>query len=292
MDKFMKDGSINIGNLNSIYESSGYKRSICTTKIDKFKEKKINERLGLKNVRKIKLEEYNPYYCLMSQSKKGYSKKELYVFGRDVLGFNYNTMINNNYKILNKSTLCKLFNEKLRDMKKSKLSIPLKNPQDKKVKDFYKLNPSNCLNGPKKGGMKLNELRDLLVTYGKISEEEAYASDKLKLCKLIKPDIDENKSLNDEEIYPSNKNINLCEKPINRGGIKKTLLNEIAKKLDIDISNKKKNVLCNMIRKKIEKMSDDKDSIKGESNIKIQKNRLLNDNSLEKYNKLSVNDLI
>jgi hypothetical protein len=47
-----------------------------------------------------------------------------------------------------------------------------------------------------------------------------------------------------------------------------------------------------MIRKKIEKMSDDKDSIKGESNIKIQKNRLLNDNSLEKYNKLSVNDLI
>jgi hypothetical protein len=246
LDKFMKDGQIDVKNLKQIYDKSGYERGICTTKIDKYREEQIEKMLQLDNVKQITLEEYNPQYCILSESKRGYTKKQLYLFGKNVLGLNYEVLINKNNKIHNKGFLCSLFNKKIRELKKQKLG-------DKDSDNFYKLNPENCLNGPKKGGYKLNELRDLVITYLGYTEEKAYSMDKNQLCKLIKPKTDtkllEIKATN--ELYPVGKNINLCEKPVNRGGINKTKLNNVATKLGIEIAGKKKPELCKLIRNKI-----------------------------------------
>ena len=245
-DKFIKDGQIDIKNLKQIYDKSGYERGICTTKIDKYREEQIEKMLNLSNVKEISLEEYNPQYCLLSESKKGYTKKQLYVFGKKILGLNYNVLINKNNRILNKGYLCKLFNKKIRELKKGDDKIDKTN--------FYKLNPENCLNGPKKGGYKLNELRDLVITYLGIEEEKAYNMDKNQLCKLIQPVKSDTVILEDiksDEIYPVGKNVNLCEKPVNRGGINKTKLNNIATKLGIEIAGKKKPELCKLIRNKL-----------------------------------------
>jgi hypothetical protein len=246
LDKFMKDGNLDIKNLKQIYNKLGYKRGICTTKIDKYREEQIEKMLKLENVRQITLEEYNPQYCIMSESKKGYTKKQLYLFGKNILSLNYEILINKNNKIHNKGYLCNLFNKKIREIKKKNISGINKD-------NFYKLNPENCLNGPKKGGYKLNELRDLVITYLGISEEKAYNMDKPKLCNLIKPNINtkilEIKPTN--ELYPPGKNINLCEKPVNRGGINKTRLNKLATNLGIAIAGKKKPELCKLIREKI-----------------------------------------
>jgi hypothetical protein len=243
-DKFMKDGQIDVKNLKNIYDKSGYKRGICTTKIDKYREEQIEKMLQLDNVKQIKLEDYNPQYCILSESKKGYTKKQLYLFGKNILGLNYEILINKNNKIHNKSFLCSLFNKKIRELKKNKIN---------NSKNFYKLNPDKCINGPKKGGYKLNELRDLVITYLGISEDKAYTMDKNQLCMLIKPKTDTSilEVKPTIELYPSGKNINLCEKPVNRGGINKTKLNNIATKLGIEIASKKKNELCKLIRDKI-----------------------------------------
>lgn len=275
LDKFMKDGNIDQKNINYIYNKYGYKKGICTTKLDTFKQEQIESKLDLANVNKISYDEYNPYYCTMSQSKKGYSKKELYIFGKDELDINYLSMLNKNYKILNKSYLCKLFNNKIREIKKQKNKNVKKENKAVTLDTFYKLNPENCLNGPKKGGYKLNDLRDLLITYKGLNETEAYNMNKEELCKIIKPDLLDYKNIDNENIYPANKNINYCEKPVNRGGLKKKKLNEIAAKLNIDIQGKKKPVLCNLIREKIKDLKKHKTNNKKETN-----NNNSNDNNI------------
>jgi hypothetical protein len=280
LDKFMKDGQLDIKNIKKIYNKYGYERGICTTKINKYREEQIEKMLDLNNVKQIKLEDYNPQYCILSESKKGYTKKQLYLFGKNILDLSYEVMINKNNKILNKSYLCKLFNDKIRSMKK-------KNFEDKESKqNFYKLNPENCINGPKKGGYKLNELRDLVVTYMNIPENKAYNMNKEQLCKLIKPKI-YNKSIdviNNKNLYPPGKNINFCEKPVNRGGINKTKLNSIATNLGIEISGKKKPELCKLIRNKINKLKYSKEDIHNK-NIKTNRGftKLIEENNEDNY---------
>lgn len=256
MDKFLKDKQLDYKNFKYIYEKNGYEKELCTTKIDKYREQRIEEMLEIKDVKRIKLEEYNPAYCLLSESKKGYTKKQLYVFGKYTLGLNYESLVNKNNKIFNKSYLCNLFSEKIKSLKKTSNKLNKDN--------FYKLNPINCLNGPKKGGYKLNTLRELVETY--LDIKDASKMSKEQLCEYILP----NKTIEitefeDLEIYPADKNINLCSKPVNRGGINKTKLNAIASKLNISIAGKKKKELCKLIKEKIEKLKD------VESNTSISK---------------------
>lgn len=262
MSQFMKNDNIDYKNLKMVYEKSGYSKGICTTKLDKYREELIEKQLELSNVKQIKLEDYNPQFCILSESKKGYTKKQLYLFGKNILGLNYEVLINKNNKILNKSYLCNLFNTKISEINKERLNITDNKKKEKGYSSWYKLNIANCLNGPKKGGYKLNRLRNMVSTNMNIPFSKTNNMNKDTLCKLIKPDDKETIDYKTNEIYPSNKNINLCEKPVNRGGINKTKLNAIATNLNIDIVGKKKPELCRLIRNKMAVIKKKKENIK------------------------------
>ena len=273
-----KYGTVNISgkHLDEINETIGYKEGMCTYKTDAGEIEKIEKHLELDDVKQIaSLDDYNPNYCRLGDSKKGYSKKQLYLFGKNILNISYRHMLNKNNTILNKPELCDMFNIKIRDIKKAQLQI---NQTDTDYSQIYTKDPMQCKDGETKGGYKFTELRDMAITFFGLDEEAAKGMLKDDLCNYIIPiitgkaapeleresgtasEIDnttaKRKYIDPDEIYPANKNINLCTKPIKRDGLSKTELNNIARRyFEIeDASSRTKDELCSIIKDGIEKI--------------------------------------
>jgi hypothetical protein len=248
-----------------------YKEGMCTVKTDIGEQEKIEKQLELEGVKEIKsLEEYNPEYCEFSEGKRGYKKETLYLFGKNILKIPYKLMLNKNNKILTKPELCLMFNNKIRDIKKAQLQL---SQVDVDYSQIYTKDPMQCVEGPSKGGYKRSELRDMAITFFGLDEKEAFMS-KEELCNYVipiitgkKPDFEpkenvetsmvgqQRRYIDPDDIYPANKNINLCAKPVGRDGLGKTELNNIARRyFGIDTSGKSKEELCELIKEGIEKI--------------------------------------
>ena len=274
-----KHGTVNIAgkHLDEINETVGYKEGMCTFKVDAGELEKIEKHLDLADVKQIaSLDEYNPNYCKLGDSKKGYSKKQLYLFGKNILNIPYKHMLNKNNTILNKPELCDMFNNKIRDIKKAQLQI---NQADLDYSQIYTKDPMQCKDGETKGGYKFTELRDMAITFFGLDEEKAKGMLKDDLCDYIIPIISgksapgmeiENESdiiseannqprrkfIDPDDIYPASKNINLCDKPIKRGGLPRKDVTSIAMRYFgiEDASSRPKEELCGLIKEGVEKI--------------------------------------
>ena len=288
-----KSGFITINNklLKAIPDIMGYTEGMCSFKADVTEIQKLEELLDLTDVTPIKtLDDYNPDYCLLSTSKKGYTKKQLYLFGKNVLNIPYKQLLKNN-RILNKPELCEMFNGKIREIKKTRITQGTDNID---YNEIYRKDPALCLWGQTKGGYKLTELRDMAITFFGLDEKTAYNMSKDSLCNYIIPivtgtalstvtqgpdDTEEGvdgltakKYVDIDTIYPKNKNINLCTKPIKRGGLRKADVNMIAKKyFGINIIGKSKKELCKLIQAGVENIKKTNDEIMKDDNILINR---------------------
>jgi hypothetical protein len=164
-----------------------------------------------------------------------------------------------------------MFNNKIRDIKKAQLQL---SQTDIDYSQVYTKDPSLCNEGPSRGGYKLTELRDMAITFFGLDEKEAYPMSKEGLCNYIIPIITGKKSadvsstisgmelrtkegskyIDPDDIYPANKNINLCAKPIKRDGLGLKEVKEIARRYFGIDTNKPKEELCELIKEGIEKI--------------------------------------
>jgi hypothetical protein len=291
MDPIIPDnkyGTVNLSgkHLGELNKTIGYNEGMCTYKTDEGEIEKIEKHLELSDVKEIaSLDDYNPNYCRLGDSKKGYSKKQLYLFGKNILNIPYRHMLNKNNTILNKPELCDMFNIKIRDIKKAQLQITY---TDTDYSQIYTKDPMQCKDGETKGGYKFTELRDMAITFFGLSEDAAKGMLKDDLCNYIIPIITGNhtpvlkresnadseinntmfkrKYIDPDEIYPANKNINLCTKPIKRYGLSKTELNNIARRYFAieDASSRTKDELCSIIKEGIEKIKAENELISKE----------------------------
>jgi hypothetical protein len=273
---YRPEGGLNPRTVEDMYgKLTGLDKAMCDLRVDDDKKEKIERALELDGVIPIPRESYNPDYCILSESKKGYTRKQLYLYGRDVLGIHYKSMLSDSKKILFKNELCAMFNQKIRDMKKAEAlaaaAVSATEPDMENIKKMvYTKDPLHCVDGPTKGGYKLTELREMAITYFGLSQADAQPMSKEALCGHImtqlnaKPagDTLEGLAIQDvESIYPANRDVELCAKPTGRGGISKKKVNEIATKyFNIDIRGKSKSVLCGMIKKEIHALTQRKAS--------------------------------
>jgi hypothetical protein len=196
-----------------------------------------------------------------------------------------------------------MFNNKIRDIKKAQLQI---NQTDTDYSQIYTKDPMQCKDGETKGGYKFTELRDMAITFFGLSEEAAKNMIKDDLCNYIIPiitgkataelDIDAEKAdetantipkrkyIDPDEIYPANKNINLCTKPIKRDGLSKTELNNIAMRyFEIeDASSRSKEELCGIIKEGIEKIKAENELIAKEDKQVITRKDAPKESVIEK----------
>lgn len=274
--------------ISNIHEKMGLKRAECNIKNDIVLRKRIEAGLNLKDVVPVKLIDYIPDKCILSESKRGYTKKQLYVFGRDELGINYNLMINKSRRIISKTELCEMFNRKIREIKKGEKITNIVSTANKRR--VYSKDPTKCLMGPSKGGYSLGDLRDMAITHFGLSEARALQMNKTKLCDYIilqlyadgtessdniatLGDIDdignsdstssildvpgpknsalEGLLIEEGDLYPRDKNIDHCANSRGRGGLSKTQVTALAARLKIKAEGRSKEDICNMIRDKI-----------------------------------------
>jgi hypothetical protein len=280
--------------IKNLYDILGYKELKC---IDENKGKtnqlKIEAKLDLSNIKPLTLEEYDHSFCMLSESKKGYTKKQLYLFGRDILKIPYTEMINKNGNILSKKELCIIFEPEITRLAKEKVLKDMNIDEDQlDLKKVYTKDPESCNLGEGKGGYKALELRNIATTFLGLKFDDAFKMKKEALCNYIIPrifnenytdvnnldskqDIDNNKNDNNinnnrnndntqkqnniklkVNLYPKDKDIMLCEKPLNRGGIPITTVREIAKILGIKFKERAKVDICVDIRNEIEKIKN------------------------------------
>ena len=285
--------------IKNFYDILNYKEVKCIdSKKQKDKQNIIEEKLNLNNIKTLTIDEYDHSFCMLSESKKGYTKKQLYVFGRDILKIHYDIMINKNGNILSKKLLCKLFEPEIKKINKYKLLKNLKlNEDDLDLTKIYKKDPDKCNEGEGKGGYKALKLREIATTFLGLKFDDAFKMKKEELCNFIIPRIfkeydtspintnnestnkssktSKNDIIDYENIYPKNKDINLCEKPINRGGISITKVRNIARLLNIEFKERLKLDICNDIRSKIENIKANPSDIK---TLKFKDDLKLNDN--------------
>lgn len=267
LDQLYDQNGFNTKTTEEIYNQlTGLDKAVCDVQEDDSRREKIERTLELDGVVPIPKDAYNPDYCTLSESKKGYTRKQLYLYGRDVLGIHYKSMLSDSKKILFKNELCAMFNQKIRDMKKAEaLAAAGVSPAETDIENIKKMvytkDPMHCVDGPTKGGYKLTELREMAITYFGLTQSEALPLSKEALCSHIltqlnaKPSSEQLEGLAGQDvdaIYPANRDVDLCAKPTGRGGISKKKVNEIATKyFDIDIRGKSKTTLCNLIKKEI-----------------------------------------
>ena len=271
MDKILDDTSktakqVDKKKLKDIFELLNYKEEKCLDIDSNLSEqKKIEKRLDLNNITPITLENYDHSYCMLSESKKGYSKKQLYIFGRDILDIPYTLLINKNKKILSKQELCKMFEEKINELKKEDVLRKLKvDEAELNLKQIYTKEPEQCNQGEGKGGYKLLDLRNIATTFLGLKFDDAFSMNKQQLCNYIIPKVfneeinsnNNNGLINNTSIYPINKDKNLCEKPINRGGINIKTVRDIANKLNIKHKDRLKEDICKDIRIQLENIKN------------------------------------
>ena len=151
------------------------------------------------NLPEITLDNYVPNNCSsnITPSKGGYKRTQLVKFGVNYLKIPYTLMLKNPDTPLSKGDLCKLINNKYREIKKLGRQIT-----DTDRLNAYKKDIDNCEDGNSKGGYSLKELREIGINYFDINEDDANEMLKTELCNIIrkrikniKSNIDTNKML-------------------------------------------------------------------------------------------------
>jgi len=231
-------------------------------------------------VNKITLENYQPLRCADTPSKGGYSKFELFEFGRNVLKIPH-TLMKNGDTIFGKDILCKIINDRFKEV-----SFTNKKPINVYEKDLDK-----CLEGEKKGGYKLQDLRELGVQYFGLSVDEANNMDKEKLCNTIIPIVRNIREISTTEAIEKGfsvkykgdnildvnniykKNIDLCNKPAKRGGYSRDKLKKLAiNKLGLQITNDMlKEEICARVKNKLQELKEKQNAMKMTSSLSKKK---------------------
>lgn len=208
---------------------------------------------------KITLDNYQPLSCLDTPSKGGYSKNQLYNFGKNVLKIPY-VLLKKGENKLGKEQLCAIINEKFREVRKT--------DSDLKSGNYYKKNIYKCLDGEKKGGYKLQELRELGVQHFGLSVDRANAMNKPELCAFIAPLVKKSNAVEGdiiEQIKESEdmasvykKNIDACVKSKKRGGYSRLELIDIAnRKLGLKVGNDMlKEEICKLVKDKLTQLKE------------------------------------
>ena len=226
----------------------------------------------------ITLDNYIPNNCNanFTPSKGGYGRDQLVNFGTKYLKIPYSKLYKDEDIKLTKPELCKIINDKFREIK-----IQGKEITDEDRKKAYGLRGKNiddCEKGESKGGYSWNELKELAINYYGITEQQAQEMKKPELCDHIKKVIkqitsgeiiDENALKGKEEykfgikgasnelsmIYPHN--INLCKETPNRGGVGSKEIKKIAQEnFGIDTEHKHKDKICDEIEAKLKEQKE------------------------------------
>lgn len=218
------------------YKTRGY----CPSGADK-----IGNRYG------ITLDNFNSNKCYQTDSKGGYSKKELKEFASTVLGFPTKDL-----EKIKKSTLCQMIKEKVTDMRSHNKSFK-KNPLD-----VYKKDPALCEKGEYGGGYYLSELRKMASKYFGMNPNMAKVASKPELCKYIVPILEREKNKMSQKKGQSNlkqlskiyrKNPHYCEYGKRKGGYElKALRKMVSSFFNVDASTLRKDQLCKLIIKELE----------------------------------------
>ena len=284
MDFAISNNTIDTKGIKNFY--SLLEKGNCDIITNKKEQEKIEKKFDLQDITLLNIDNYNPNKCLLPESKKGYTKKQLYIFGRDVLNINYKYLINKNNKIKGKNDLCELFNEKIRNIKKEKDKELIEKGEIKP----YDKDPLLCLEGPSKGGYTLSQLKNIGITYFNIPESKGSKMNKQQLCDNIIPQVMKEKrkiNIDTEKIYPDNKNIDLCNLTEKKGGLGKIQLNDIARKyFNIDTKGKSKDDLCNIVREELEKLEQQKSKTSNSTSISKNSKKIFN--SSNKTNKKTI----
>jgi hypothetical protein len=199
----------------------------------------------------ITMANYQPLNCMDTPSKGGYTKDQLYNFGKNELKIPYVYMKKGDNK-LGKPQLCKIINNRFKELKYNEVKTEL----------FYDRDIDKCLLGEKKGGYKLQELREIGVQHFGLSVEKANELRKEELCAHIVPIVKKRGEHEDiiEKIKESEdlstvykKNIDLCVKSKKRGGYgRKELIDIATRKLGLKITNDMlKEEICKLVKDKI-----------------------------------------
>jgi hypothetical protein len=271
--------------------------------LDKGKAKGVEKVNGLelgavmdeddKGMPELTLDNYIPNNCSASftPSKGGYSRPQLKRFGVNYLKIPYTELMKNDETDLQKADMCRIINNKYREIKTQGRTIT-----DADRINAYSKNIDNCEDGESKGGYSLKELREIAINYFDMDEQTAKDINKDKLCYYVrkrlkkinaktdadvamaaaeaipakgsrkeKPVEESEKDLSSKGeqtisgvsaglsmIYPMD--INLCKETPNRGGPGSKEIKQIARdNFGIDTEHKHKDEICDEIESKLKK---------------------------------------
>jgi len=210
--------------------------------------KKTMKKMKTNSVDEIKLEDYNPLNCTNTPSKGGYSRTQLYDFGKNVLKIPH-TLLKSGDTTLPKNELCEIINTKYNVFVQDKIYND---------GDYYKKDIDKCYNGESKGGYKLQEVREIAIKYYNLDSSKAYLMKKDEICDYIIPFIKKSKISNDDNTSVSDIrliDIKDCNKTPNRGGYKLSELRDIALKLELSPRlYKNKPELCKLVVEKLKEI--------------------------------------
>ena len=249
--------------------------------VHKGKEKDIEE----DGMPELTLDNYIPNNCSASftPSKGGYSRPQLKRFGVNYLKIPYTELMKNDETDLQKADMCRVINNKFREIKTQGRTIT-----DADRINAYTKNIDNCEDGESKGGYSLKELREIAINYFDMDEQTAKDINKDKLCYYVRkrlkkihakadtaaptPETAIIKAAEDSEkdvsskgeltisgvseglsmIYPMD--INLCKETPNRGGPGSKEIKQIARdNFGINTEHKHKDDICDEIEAKLKK---------------------------------------
>ena len=173
------DGKLSITGLSSIKKAPiGYCQSPR-------KSKDITDITKAKDFSELTLENYIPNNCNINRtpSKGGYKREQLINFGINYLKIPASQMYKGKDSdiILPKGKLCKIINNKYRDIKTRGIEVT-----DAMRLKAYEKDIDNCDRGESKGGYSLKELQELAINFFKVDEKTALALKKPELCKTIR----------------------------------------------------------------------------------------------------------
>ena len=221
--------------------------------------------------------------CGIVPSKGGYKREQLYIFGLS-MGISWKEMKKSDGEtLLPKDELCEIINKKYKEIKKSY-------EKDMKGECVYPLDINKCYLGEKRGGLKLQKLREIAIDKCGLTLNEIKDMSKIELCDFFKEKM---KIIDDDTIeIPKQINLDNCiNKSPNRGGYSLAFLKKLANILNIN-SNAPKKTLCEEINNKLTMLSnenyndnnndDDEESL---NTIKLEKITSLNNNTVRKRTK-------
>ena len=153
-------------------------------KLLKIEEKKKAINTGDKDTGiELTFDNYIPNNCSpnLTPSKGGYNRNQLFNFGVNYLKIPYTKLMKNPDTQLDKSEMCKIINNKYRQIKTQGKEIT-----DKDRLEAYSKKIEDCENGESKGGYSLKELQEIGINYFDLDEETAKVIHKDELCQYIR----------------------------------------------------------------------------------------------------------